>query len=309
MSRLKKHPALLRAASSARSTRELAGGAARVRPSGSSDAPGAAWVLEASGRARRSSRAVARARSTRRRSSAARWTCRRRRRTRAEQVLRKMQSRLGDVRRILFELYTDRGRLEALRDRSRARAGGRARARRAGALVHGAARGGEAVGARGHRRRARCSRSTACRSRTARAKAARARGSTRRTTRSCCACISSCTASSRASTASRSSTITSRSTRRRICRRPRSKVLYYAHQRAALGDHRRRRRAARDLRQRVSRLGGAARRRRRRRRCKVRPLRLAYRSTAPVMRFARARARAAGADRGDRHRGARRAPR
>ena len=182
VARLKKHPALL-----------TPGRARRRRGAGS----GAARAGRAAGRARRARPGCSRrgtrtrnraagaagARHAARRSSAAAWTCRRRRRTRAEQALRKIQARLGDVRRILFELLTDRGRLEALRGDGGARAGRRARARRAGALVHGAARGRAARPSSRASTRIACSRSTACRSRTARgdggARAAARRGGRR----------------------------------------------------------------------------------------------------------------------------------
>lgn len=116
VSRLKKHPALLALVEAAVGVElEAARRALAARLDG---APGAAWVLGAWDKNAHKP-AVARARATRRmveRGGAgeamdvAAATAHA-----AEQELRKIQSRLGDVRRILFELYTDRGRLEALR--------------------------------------------------------------------------------------------------------------------------------------------------------------------------------------------------
>ncbi|HEX9103368.1 MAG TPA: ATP-binding domain-containing protein [Polyangia bacterium] len=115
VARLKKHPALLALVEAAIDV-ELA--AARRELSERLDAaPGAAWVLEAWDKNAHKP-AVARARATRRqveRGAQGHMDLAPATAHAAEQALRKIQSRLGDVRRILFELYTDRGRLEALR--------------------------------------------------------------------------------------------------------------------------------------------------------------------------------------------------
>ena len=78
------------------------------------ESPGAAWVLEAWDKSVGKPPTV-RARATRRRIERGAMDLPPATAHAAEQVLRKIQSRLGDVRRILFELYADRGRLEALR--------------------------------------------------------------------------------------------------------------------------------------------------------------------------------------------------
>jgi DNA helicase-2/ATP-dependent DNA helicase PcrA len=111
VSRLKKHPAMLVLAERAVEVELTA--ARRQLAERLGEAPGAGWVLEAwdknahkpaVGRARATRRQVERGMDVPPATAHA-----------AEQVLRKAQSRLGDVRRMLFELYTDRGRLEELR--------------------------------------------------------------------------------------------------------------------------------------------------------------------------------------------------
>ncbi|HEY2746176.1 MAG TPA: hypothetical protein VGL86_16180, partial [Polyangia bacterium] len=115
VARLKKHPALLALVEAAVDV-ELAAARAQLAER-IGDSPGAAWVLEAwdksAGRP-----AVTRARATRRqveRGAQGQMDLAAATAHAAEQALRKIQSRLGDVRRILFELFTDRGRLEPLR--------------------------------------------------------------------------------------------------------------------------------------------------------------------------------------------------
>jgi DNA helicase-2/ATP-dependent DNA helicase PcrA len=112
VARLKKHPALLELVERAVDVELTAARAELVERLG--DAPGASWVLEAwdksVGRP-----AVLRARSVRRQVERGAMDLPAATAHAAEQALRKLQTRLGDVRRILFELYTDRGRLEALR--------------------------------------------------------------------------------------------------------------------------------------------------------------------------------------------------
>ena len=112
VARLKKHPALLELVERAVDLELAAARAELVARLG--DAPGASWILEAwdqsAGRP-----AVGRARSVRRQIERGAMDVPAATAHAAEQALRKLQTRLGDVRRILFELYTDRGRLEALR--------------------------------------------------------------------------------------------------------------------------------------------------------------------------------------------------
>jgi DNA helicase II / ATP-dependent DNA helicase PcrA len=112
VARLKKHPALLGLVERA-VDEELR--AARHELAGRMDeAPGAGWVLEAWDKYGERP-PVARARATRRLLERGGLDIPAATAHAAEQALRKIQSRLGDVRRILFELYTDRGRLDALR--------------------------------------------------------------------------------------------------------------------------------------------------------------------------------------------------
>jgi DNA helicase-2/ATP-dependent DNA helicase PcrA len=112
VSRLKKHPALLALAE--RAVDEELAAARRQLAERLGDAPGAAWVLGAWDKhAERPP--VERARVTRRMVERGGLDLPAATAHAAEDSLRRAQSRLGDVRRILFELYTDRGRLEALR--------------------------------------------------------------------------------------------------------------------------------------------------------------------------------------------------
>jgi len=115
VSRLKKHPALLTLVEGAVDVELEA--ARRELADRLGDAPGAAWVLGAWDKEAKKP-AVARARSTRRQVERGAMDVPAATAHAAEQALRKIQARLGDVRRILFELYTDRGRLEALREPS-----------------------------------------------------------------------------------------------------------------------------------------------------------------------------------------------
>ena len=112
VARLKKHPALLALVEAAVDV-ELAA-ARRELAARLGESPGAAWVLEAWDKSA-GKPPVLRARSTRKQVERGAMDLPPATAHAAEQVLRKIQSRLGDVRRILFELYTDRGRLEALR--------------------------------------------------------------------------------------------------------------------------------------------------------------------------------------------------
>ena len=112
VARLKKHPALLALAERAVDEELLA--ARRQLAERLADAAGAAWVLEAWD-SNANKPAVARARATRRRVERGGMDLPAATAHAAEQALRKAESRLRDVRRILFELYTDRGRLEPLR--------------------------------------------------------------------------------------------------------------------------------------------------------------------------------------------------
>jgi DNA helicase-2/ATP-dependent DNA helicase PcrA len=112
VARLKKHPALLTLAERAVDGELVA--ARRELGARLGDAPGSGWVLEAWDKQAHKP-AVARARATRRSVERGAMDLPAATAHAAEQVLRKIQSRLGDVRRILFELYTDRGRLDVLR--------------------------------------------------------------------------------------------------------------------------------------------------------------------------------------------------
>jgi DNA helicase-2/ATP-dependent DNA helicase PcrA len=112
VARLKKHPAMLGLVERAVDV-EL-DGARRELAERLGDAPGAKWVLEAWDK-NADRPAVPRARATRRQVERGGMDLPPATAHAAEQALRKIQSRLGDVRRILFELYTDRGRLDALR--------------------------------------------------------------------------------------------------------------------------------------------------------------------------------------------------
>ncbi len=115
VARLKKHPALLTLVEQAVDV-EL-DGARRELAERLGEAPGAAWVLEAWDK-NADRPPLARARATRKqveRGALGHMDLAPATAHAAEQALRKIQSRLGDVRRILFELYTDRSRLEALR--------------------------------------------------------------------------------------------------------------------------------------------------------------------------------------------------
>jgi DNA helicase-2/ATP-dependent DNA helicase PcrA len=113
VSRLKKHPALLTLVE--RAVEEELAAARRDLAERLGEVPGAAWVLEAWDKnAERPP--VARARATRRSVERGGMDLPAATAHAAEQILRKIQSRLGDVRRILFELYTDRGRLDGLRN-------------------------------------------------------------------------------------------------------------------------------------------------------------------------------------------------
>ena len=114
VARLKKHPALLALVERAVDV-ELAGGAARGGRAAGRRAGGAAGCSRRGTRTR-GKPAVARARATRRQVERGAMDLPAATAHAAEQALRKVQTRLGDVRRILFELYTDRGRIEALRD-------------------------------------------------------------------------------------------------------------------------------------------------------------------------------------------------
>lgn len=112
VTRLKKHPALLTLVE--RAVDEELAAARRELGERLGDAPAAAWVLAAWDK--NGERApVERARATRRMVERGAIDLPAATAHAAEESLRKIQSRLGDVRRILFELYTDRGRLEALR--------------------------------------------------------------------------------------------------------------------------------------------------------------------------------------------------
>ncbi|MDB4967677.1 MAG: UvrD/Rep helicase family protein [Myxococcales bacterium] len=113
VSRLKKHPALLRLVEAAVDVELTA--ARRDLAARLGDVAGAPWVLEAWDKSA-DRPPVARARATRRLVERGGMDLPAATAHAAEQTLRKIQSRLGDVRRILFELYTDRGRLEALRE-------------------------------------------------------------------------------------------------------------------------------------------------------------------------------------------------
>jgi DNA helicase-2/ATP-dependent DNA helicase PcrA len=112
VARLKKHPALLRLVEQAVDVELEAARHELAERLG--DAPHAGWVLEAWDK-NRDRPPVARARATRRQVERGGMDLPPATAHAAEQALRKIQSRLGDVRRILFELYTDRGRLDALR--------------------------------------------------------------------------------------------------------------------------------------------------------------------------------------------------
>jgi DNA helicase-2/ATP-dependent DNA helicase PcrA len=110
--RLKKHPALL---ALVERSMELELAAARAQLAERlGEQPGAGWVLEAWDQ-RASLPPVARARSVRKLLDKQGLDIPTPTTHAAEQLVRKLQTRLGDVKRILFELLTDRGRLEALR--------------------------------------------------------------------------------------------------------------------------------------------------------------------------------------------------
>jgi DNA helicase II / ATP-dependent DNA helicase PcrA len=112
VSRLKKHPALLSLVEQAivvereSARRELA---ERL-----GDSPGAAWVLETWDK-HHERPPLSQARRTRQQIEKGQLTIAAPTAHAAEQALRKIQSRLHDVRRILFELLTDRARLDVLR--------------------------------------------------------------------------------------------------------------------------------------------------------------------------------------------------
>jgi DNA helicase-2/ATP-dependent DNA helicase PcrA len=112
VARLKKHPGLLALVEQAISV-ELAQ-ARRELAERMGEAPGAGWVLEAWDK--NGDRApISQARRTRQLLERGGLDIPAPTAHAAEQALRKIQSRLSDVRRILFELYTDRTRLEVLR--------------------------------------------------------------------------------------------------------------------------------------------------------------------------------------------------
>jgi DNA helicase-2/ATP-dependent DNA helicase PcrA len=112
VARLKKHPVLLALVADAVNVELAAARAHLVERLG--DAVGASWVLEAwEKNAKRSP--LGRARATRRLLEKQALDIPAPTAHTAEQALRKVERRLGDVRRILFELLTDRSRLEALR--------------------------------------------------------------------------------------------------------------------------------------------------------------------------------------------------
>lgn len=113
VARLKKHPGLLALVERAVAVElEAARGALAERLG---EAPGASWVVEAWDKGA-DRPPLSRARATRRLVERGGMDLPPATAHAAEQALRKIQSRLGDVRRILFDLLTDRGRLEALRD-------------------------------------------------------------------------------------------------------------------------------------------------------------------------------------------------
>lgn len=113
VARLKKHPALLGLVEQAVDV-EL--GAARAELAARlGEAPGAGWVLEAWDK-HADRPPLVRARAVRRLCERGGLDVPPATAHAAEQALRKIAARLGDVRRILFDLLTDRGRLEALRD-------------------------------------------------------------------------------------------------------------------------------------------------------------------------------------------------
>jgi DNA helicase-2/ATP-dependent DNA helicase PcrA len=112
VARLKKHPELLRLVEGA-VTVELEQARAQLAER-LGDAPGAGWVLEAWDK-HGDRPPLAQARRTRQLVERGGLDVPAPTAHAAEQALRKIQARLGDVRRILFELYTDRTRLEPLR--------------------------------------------------------------------------------------------------------------------------------------------------------------------------------------------------
>jgi DNA helicase-2/ATP-dependent DNA helicase PcrA len=114
VSRLKKHPRLQRLLEDAVAA-ELAQARATLAEK-LGDAPGAAWILKAwDERAPSIEPPVKRARRVRSLLERGKLDVPPPLAHRAEQVLRQLQSRLRDVKRIVFELMTDRARLEALR--------------------------------------------------------------------------------------------------------------------------------------------------------------------------------------------------
>ena len=195
---LKKHPALLALARGVRSTVELRGGAARARRAARRRAAARRGCSRRGTSTRASRRSRARARRARRVERGGDRRCRRRRAHAAEQALRKIEPRLGDVRRILFELLTDRGApARRLRAHGVLEPAGAREIERAGALVRRAARGGAC------RPSSRASTRSACApidglplddgSSEGGARAPARRGGRRA---AACACTSSCTASS-----------------------------------------------------------------------------------------------------------------
>jgi DNA helicase-2/ATP-dependent DNA helicase PcrA len=112
VARLKKHPALLTLVE--RSVDLELATARRQLAERLGEQPGAGWVLEAWDQ-RANLPPVARARSVRRLLEKQGLDIPTPTTHAAEQLLRKLQTRLGDVKRMLFELLTDRGRLEWLR--------------------------------------------------------------------------------------------------------------------------------------------------------------------------------------------------
>ncbi|HWE29641.1 MAG TPA: AAA family ATPase, partial [Polyangia bacterium] len=118
VARLKKHPALLQLVERAVDVELTAARAYLVARLG--DAPGAAWVLEQwDKQAKRAplSRARVARRAVEKQVQGAEAATELPAPTAhtAEQALKKVERRLGDVRRVLFELLTDRTRLESLR--------------------------------------------------------------------------------------------------------------------------------------------------------------------------------------------------
>ena len=112
VSRLKKHPALMRLLPRAIELELQA--ARRLLAERLSDAPGSAWVLGAWDE-RAAEPPLRRARHVRSAVEKGHLTLPAPTAHRAEQTMREISSRLRDVRRIVWELYTDRARLEALR--------------------------------------------------------------------------------------------------------------------------------------------------------------------------------------------------